>query len=226
MDAESRPDRDRRDGIPQQPGPTPRSWRWRPSVRTWRSGCAMASRRTCPAIIARRDAIRAWRSGHPGACFRGLADARVGGAAGTKGFQFGPVIAWLAGISAVGLVLLFRDAVARSPRGARCRRRATPRSGDVAATSRDSDEGAGGSARNRSQALSTNPSSTWSGGAVRSTTTSRCESAPAVVEALRQHPGRLRTRPSLDFGPWVNHSSAFPVRPRSPLAWSAPRAVP
>jgi hypothetical protein len=32
---------------------------------------------------------------------------------GTKGFQFGPVIAWLAGISAVGLVLLFRDAVAR-----------------------------------------------------------------------------------------------------------------
>ncbi len=61
-----------------------------------------------PAIIARRDAIRAWRNGHPGS----LAPASAA-IPGTKGFQFGPVIAWLAGVAIVGLVLLFRDAVAR-----------------------------------------------------------------------------------------------------------------
>ena len=53
--------------------------------------------------------------------------------------------------------------------------------------------------------------------------------APRVLRG-RHHGGadlgRSRTRPSLDFGSWVNLNSAFPVRPRSPLAWSAPRAVP
>jgi N-acetylmuramoyl-L-alanine amidase len=66
-----------------------------------------------PGIVARRDAIRAWQSGHHGAA--GSASLAPASAVlpGTKGFQFGPVIAWLAGICAVGLVLLFRDAVAR-----------------------------------------------------------------------------------------------------------------
>jgi N-acetylmuramoyl-L-alanine amidase len=66
-----------------------------------------------PGIIARRDAIRAWRSGHPGGT---AADSLAPASAvlpGTKGFQFGTVIAWLAGIAGIGLVLLFRDAVAR-----------------------------------------------------------------------------------------------------------------
>jgi N-acetylmuramoyl-L-alanine amidase len=66
-----------------------------------------------PAIIARRDAIRAWRSGHPGSVFPGSLAPASAVLPGTKGFQFGPAIAWLAGISAVGVVLLFRDAVAR-----------------------------------------------------------------------------------------------------------------
>jgi N-acetylmuramoyl-L-alanine amidase len=66
-----------------------------------------------PAIIARRDAIRAWRSGHPGAVVPGSLTRVSATLPGTSGFQFGPVIAWLAGIGAVGLVLLFRDAVAR-----------------------------------------------------------------------------------------------------------------
>ena len=65
-----------------------------------------------PAIIARRDAIRAWRSGHRGRCRRRSHPASAALPA-TNGFQFGPVIAWLAAISVVGLVLLFRDAVAR-----------------------------------------------------------------------------------------------------------------
>jgi N-acetylmuramoyl-L-alanine amidase len=66
-----------------------------------------------PGIIARRDAIRAWRSGHPGSVLPGSLAPASAALPATNGFQFGPVIAWLAGISAVGLVLLFRDAVAR-----------------------------------------------------------------------------------------------------------------
>ena len=54
--------------------------------------------------------------------------------------------------------------------------------------------------------------------------TTVCEGGSTTAPGLGG--GRSRTRPSVDFGPWVNHSSAFPVRPRSPLAWSAPRAVP
>ena len=66
-----------------------------------------------PAIIARRDAIRAWRSGHPGTVAPGSLTPASATLPGTSGFQFGPVIAWLAGIGIVGVVLLFRDAVAR-----------------------------------------------------------------------------------------------------------------
>jgi len=64
-----------------------------------------------PGIIARRNAILAWRHVHHGAATPGsLTPATV---AGTNGFQFGPLIAWLVGLSVVGVVLLFRDAVAR-----------------------------------------------------------------------------------------------------------------
>jgi N-acetylmuramoyl-L-alanine amidase len=66
-----------------------------------------------PAIIARRDAIRTWRSGHGAVASGSLAPASAA-LPGTKGFQFGPVIAWLAAIAVVGLVLLFRDAVGRA----------------------------------------------------------------------------------------------------------------
>jgi N-acetylmuramoyl-L-alanine amidase len=66
-----------------------------------------------PAIIARRDAIRAWRGGHSGAVLPGSLAPASATIAGTSGFQFGTVIVWLVGISLVGLVLLFRDAVAR-----------------------------------------------------------------------------------------------------------------
>jgi N-acetylmuramoyl-L-alanine amidase len=66
-----------------------------------------------PAIIARRDAIRAWRSGHPGTVAPGSLAPASATLPGTSGFQFGPVIVWLAGVGIVGLVLLFRDAVAR-----------------------------------------------------------------------------------------------------------------
>ncbi|MFZ0178634.1 MAG: N-acetylmuramoyl-L-alanine amidase [Candidatus Dormiibacterota bacterium] len=66
-----------------------------------------------PAIIARRDAIRAWRRGHPGTVTPVSLAPASATLPGTSGFQFGPVIAWLAGIGVVGLVLLFRDAVAR-----------------------------------------------------------------------------------------------------------------
>jgi hypothetical protein len=66
-----------------------------------------------PTIIARRDAIREWRSGHPGTVAPGSLAPASATLPGTSGFQFGPVIAWLAGIGIVGLVLLFRDAVAR-----------------------------------------------------------------------------------------------------------------
>jgi len=66
-----------------------------------------------PAIISRRNAIVAWRSGHPAAVSpTGFAPASAA-IPGTKGFQFEPVIAWLLAIVGVGLLLLFRDAVAR-----------------------------------------------------------------------------------------------------------------
>jgi N-acetylmuramoyl-L-alanine amidase len=66
-----------------------------------------------PAIIARRDAIRTWRSGHSGTVTPGSLAPASAALPGTQGFQFGPVIAWLLALSAVGLILLFRDAVAR-----------------------------------------------------------------------------------------------------------------
>ncbi len=66
-----------------------------------------------PAIIARRDAIRAWRSSHPDAILPGALAPASAAIPGTSGFQFGVVIAWLVGIGLVALVLLFRDAVAR-----------------------------------------------------------------------------------------------------------------
>jgi|HubBroStandDraft_6_1064221.scaffolds.fasta_scaffold33459_2 N-acetylmuramoyl-L-alanine amidase len=66
-----------------------------------------------PSIIARRDAIRAWRSAHPGTVLPGSLAPASASLAETSGFQFGPVIAWLAGIGVVGLLLLFREAVAR-----------------------------------------------------------------------------------------------------------------
>ena len=66
-----------------------------------------------PAIIARRNAIRAWRSDHPDAVSpSGFAPASAT-LPGITGFRFAPVIAWLLAIVAVGLVLLFREAVAR-----------------------------------------------------------------------------------------------------------------
>jgi N-acetylmuramoyl-L-alanine amidase len=66
-----------------------------------------------PAIIARRDAIRTWRSGHGSVAQGSLAPASAA-LPGTRGFQFGSVIAWLAAIAVVGLVLLLRDAVGRA----------------------------------------------------------------------------------------------------------------
>lgn len=66
-----------------------------------------------PAIIARRDAIRAWRSGHSGAVSPTSLAPASAALPGASGFQFGTVIAWLVAISLVGLLLLFRDGVAR-----------------------------------------------------------------------------------------------------------------
>jgi hypothetical protein len=63
-----------------------------------------------PAIVARRNAILAWRHTHHGAGSLIPASATV---PGTNGFEFGPVIGWLVGLSLVGVILLFRDAVAR-----------------------------------------------------------------------------------------------------------------
>ncbi len=66
-----------------------------------------------PAIISRRNAILAWRNDHPAAVApSGFAPAAAA-IPGTTGFQFEPVIAWLLAIVGVGLLLLFRDAVAR-----------------------------------------------------------------------------------------------------------------
>jgi N-acetylmuramoyl-L-alanine amidase len=66
-----------------------------------------------PGIIARRNAILAWRHAHHGAATSGALTPASATVPGTNGFQFAPVIAWLAGLSLVGVVLLFRDAVAR-----------------------------------------------------------------------------------------------------------------
>jgi N-acetylmuramoyl-L-alanine amidase len=65
-----------------------------------------------PAIVARRNAIIAWRDAHPGAVSPSLKPTAANIPQGT-GFQFAPVIAWLLAIVAAGLLLLFRDAVAR-----------------------------------------------------------------------------------------------------------------
>ena len=66
-----------------------------------------------PAIISRRNAIVAWRSQHPAAAAPTGFSPASAAIPGTKGFQFEPVIAWLLAIAGVGLLLLFRDAVAR-----------------------------------------------------------------------------------------------------------------
>jgi N-acetylmuramoyl-L-alanine amidase len=66
-----------------------------------------------PGIIARRSAILAWRHAHHVAAGPGSLTPASATVPGTNGFQFGPVIAWLVGLSLVGVVLLFRDAVAR-----------------------------------------------------------------------------------------------------------------
>ncbi len=66
-----------------------------------------------PGIIARRNAILAWRHAQHGAATGGALTPASATVPGTNGFQFGPVIAWLVGLSLVGVILLFRDAVAR-----------------------------------------------------------------------------------------------------------------
>lgn len=66
-----------------------------------------------PGIIARRNAIIAWRRTHPGAGGTGSLEPASAALPGTNGFQFAPVIAWLIAISLVGVLLLLRDAVAR-----------------------------------------------------------------------------------------------------------------
>jgi N-acetylmuramoyl-L-alanine amidase len=65
-----------------------------------------------PGIIAKRNAILAWRHAHHVAAAGSLTPASAT-LPGTNGFQFAPVIAWLVGLSLVGVVLLFRDSVAR-----------------------------------------------------------------------------------------------------------------
>jgi N-acetylmuramoyl-L-alanine amidase len=66
-----------------------------------------------PAIIARRNAIITWRSAHPASGSSSSLTPAAAALPGTNGFQFAPVISWLVGLTFVGLVLLFRDAVAR-----------------------------------------------------------------------------------------------------------------
>jgi N-acetylmuramoyl-L-alanine amidase len=66
-----------------------------------------------PGIIAKRNAILAWRHAHHIAASPGSLTPASAAVPGTNGFQFGPVIAWLLGLSLLGVVLLFRDAVAR-----------------------------------------------------------------------------------------------------------------
>src|SRR3984957_11480278 len=64
-----------------------------------------------PTIVARRNEIKAWRDAHPGAVSPSLTPTSASIPEGT-GFRFGPLILWLLAIVAVGLVLLFREAVA------------------------------------------------------------------------------------------------------------------
>jgi N-acetylmuramoyl-L-alanine amidase len=66
-----------------------------------------------PGIIAKRNAILAWRHAHHVAAAPSSLTPASATVPGTNGFQFGPVIAWLVGLSLVGVVLLFRDTVAR-----------------------------------------------------------------------------------------------------------------
>ncbi len=66
-----------------------------------------------PSIIARRDAILAWRHAHHAGGAPGSLAPASAALPGSGGFQFGPLIAWLAGIALVGVVLLWHDAVAR-----------------------------------------------------------------------------------------------------------------
>lgn len=65
-----------------------------------------------PAIIARRDAILAWRHGHAGSVSPSLTPASASIPQG-GGFQFGPLFGWLLAIVAAGAVLLWREQVAR-----------------------------------------------------------------------------------------------------------------
>jgi N-acetylmuramoyl-L-alanine amidase len=65
-----------------------------------------------PAIVARRDAILTWRRAHPGTDAPSLAPASAAVQEG-QGFRFAPLIEWLLGIALVGVVLLWRDQVAR-----------------------------------------------------------------------------------------------------------------
>jgi N-acetylmuramoyl-L-alanine amidase len=66
-----------------------------------------------PGIIAKRNAILAWRHAHHAVAAAGSLTPASATLPGTNGFQFGPVIAWLVGLSVVGVVLLLRDSVAR-----------------------------------------------------------------------------------------------------------------
>jgi N-acetylmuramoyl-L-alanine amidase len=65
-----------------------------------------------PAIVARRAAILAWRKAHPGTVSPALAPASAAVQEG-QGFRFAPLIEWLLGIVLVGVILLWRDQVAR-----------------------------------------------------------------------------------------------------------------
>ncbi len=65
-----------------------------------------------PAIVARRAAILAWRHAHPGTVSPALTPASAAVQEG-QGFRFAPLIAWLLGIVLVGVILLWRDQVAR-----------------------------------------------------------------------------------------------------------------
>jgi N-acetylmuramoyl-L-alanine amidase len=65
-----------------------------------------------PEIVARRNAIIAWRDAHPGPASPSLKPASASIPQGT-GFQFEPLILWLLLIAAAGAVLLWREQVAR-----------------------------------------------------------------------------------------------------------------
>jgi N-acetylmuramoyl-L-alanine amidase len=65
-----------------------------------------------PAIVARRNAIIAWRDAHPGTASPSLKPTAANVPEGT-GFQFEPVILWLLLIALAGVVLLWREQVAR-----------------------------------------------------------------------------------------------------------------